>query len=312
MNIKSILLSVLVMGTFVSAYASSSDSLRIAELEQSQLLQVKACDAASAKIDSLSRVLAQVQKQLDRVSTTQRQTELRHDAQIDTLYQSARENELNIRNTAEKLGVEISDTNSLLGNKADTSDLQQRTWIGIVIVFVLAILSLLIYLILRSRILKGSADIEALRKKAEELNEKVVEKMASELSEMQKISESLSAINTNGTSSSAEPDHSLIITLADRITFMEMTLSKMDPHVRGYMQLSRSIRQMKDNLLANGYELVEMLGKSYDQGMKVIANFVEDDNLEEGKQIITGIVKPQINYNGVMIQAAQVTVSQNI
>ena len=35
------------------------------------------------------------------------------------------------------------------------------------------------------------------------------------------------------------------------------------------------------------------------------------ESLEEGKQIITGIVKPQINYKGVMIKSAQITVSQN-
>ena len=69
---------------------------------------------------------------------------------------------------------------------------------------------------------------------------------------------------------------------------------------------------MKDNLLANGYELVEMLGKPYNDGMKVTANFVEDEELEQGQQIITGIIKPQINYKGTMIQSAQITVSQNI
>ena len=69
---------------------------------------------------------------------------------------------------------------------------------------------------------------------------------------------------------------------------------------------------MKNNLLANSYELVDMLGKPYHEGMKVIANFVEDENIEQGKQIITGIIKPQINYHGQMIQAAQITVSQNI
>ena len=104
----------------------------------------------------------------------------------------------------------------------------------------------------------------------------------------------------------------LIKTLADRITFMEMTLFKMDPKVRGYKQLSKSISQMKDNLLANGYELVDMLGKPYNDGMKVTANFIEDEDLEQGTQIITGIIKPQINFNGKMIQSAQITVSQNI
>ncbi len=46
--------------------------------------------------------------------------------------------------------------------------------------------------------------------------------------------------------------------------------------------------------------------------MKVTANFVEDEELKEGEQIITSIIKPQINYRGVMIQSAQITVSQNL
>ena len=78
------------------------------------------------------------------------------------------------------------------------------------------------------------------------------------------------------------------------------------------MVLSDMIKQMKDNLLANGYELVDMLGKDYHDGMRVIANFVEDENLPAGKQVITSIIKPQINFNGKMIQSAQIVVSQNI
>ena len=46
--------------------------------------------------------------------------------------------------------------------------------------------------------------------------------------------------------------------------------------------------------------------------MKVIAEFVLNEDLEEGQQIISGITKPQVNYNGIMIQAARITVSQNI
>lgn len=161
------------------------------------------------------------------------------------------------------------------------------------------------------RITKGSADIEALRKKAEKLNEEIVGNFSAEMIEMQKISVSLTALSSKSEISSKQ-DHSLIKTLADRITFMEMTLLKMDASVRGYKQLAKSINQMKDNLTANGYELVDMLGKVYKEGMNVTAIFVDDDSIEEGKQIITGIIKPQINYKGVMIQAAQITVSQNI
>ena len=55
-----------------------------------------------------------------------------------------------------------------------------------------------------------------------------------------------------------------------------------------------------------------MLNKPYVERMKVVANMVTDDSLPEGSQIITGIIKPQILYNGTMIQSAEITVSQNI
>ena len=107
-------------------------------------------------------------------------------------------------------------------------------------------------------------------------------------------------------------DHSLALKVADEIVRIELNMSRMDSSIKGYKQLSKAVERIKDNFKANGYEIVDMLGKPYNEGMKVTANFVTDEGLEEGKQIITGITKPQINYNGQMIQAAQITVSQNI
>lgn len=109
-----------------------------------------------------------------------------------------------------------------------------------------------------------------------------------------------------------KPDHTLALKVADEIVRIELNMSRMDSSIKGYKQLAKAVERIKDNFKANGYEIVDMLGKPYNEGMKVIANFVVDEDLEEGKQIITGITKPQINYNGQMIQAAQITVSQNI
>lgn len=312
MNIKRFLISSLLLGTIIlSVSASVTDSARITKLEEMQLAEVKAREDIVVKIDSLSHVASSLRKQLERVSAVQRQSDLKQNAQIDSLYYVTQVNEKEIITTAERLGLEISDTNSLLGSKADSVVLQQRTLIGAIITLLLALSCLIVFLLLRSRILKGSADVEALRKKAEELNEQIVEKMASEMTEIKNISEALSTLSSKS-SKTTEPDHSLIKTLADRITFMEMTLYKMDSSIRGHKQLSKSIIQMKDNLKVNGYELIDMLGKDYNDGMKVTATFIEDENIPEGKQIISGIIKPQINYNGIMIQSAQITVSQNI
>lgn len=184
---------------------------------------------------------------------------------------------------------------------------------GIFLFVLLVIASFIIYCLLHRRIAKGRLDLAALKQKADKLNEDILNQFSLDMVEMQKLTASLVALSSAQVSqvNNADPDHSLIKTLADRITFMEMTLYKMDKNVRGYKQLSKSIVQMKDNLKANGYELVEMLGKPYNDGMKVIANFIEDEELKEDMQIITSIIKPQINYKGIMIQSAQITVSQN-
>lgn len=111
---------------------------------------------------------------------------------------------------------------------------------------------------------------------------------------------------------SAGADHSLALKVADEIVRIELNLSRMDASVKGYKQLAKAVERIKNNFQANGYEIIDMLGKSYNEGMKVVANFVPDETLKEGEQIITGVTKPQINYNGKMIQSAQITVSQNI
>ena len=43
--------------------------------------------------------------------------------------------------------------------------------------------------------------------------------------------------------------------------------------------------------------------------MKAVPNFVTSEDLETGKQIITRIIKPQVNYKNEMIQSAQIEVS---
>ena len=192
-------------------------------------------------------------------------------------------------------------------NQTIQSNFQIGLWICITIAFILIVLAF----VFGKLITKRKNEVAGLSAKTDRLNEEIVNRLSVEVNDIQAISKqigilaSIPGVNT-------ESEQKLIITIADRITFMEMTLYKMDSSVRGHKQLSKSIKQMKDNLLVNGYELVDMLGKDYHEGMKVTANFVEDENLPEGKQIITSIIKPQINYNGKMIQSAQITVSQNL
>lgn len=225
-----------------------------------------------------------------------------NDQQDDMIQQT----QCNVKALADTLGVKISTTADAVA--VNKQSLKKSRMMGGVVVVGLLVMVVTVFVILRKRIQHGTTEITELKEKANRLNEQVVSKLNTELSELQKIATVASATANNVQS---EDMTELILTLADRIAFMEVTLYRMDKSVKGYKQLSKSIEQMKNNLLANGYEIVDMLGKPYHEGMKVVANFVEDENLESGQQIITGITKPQINYNGVMIQSAQITVSQN-
>ena len=104
-------------------------------------------------------------------------------------------------------------------------------------------------------------------------------------------------------------DHSLVLKVADEIIRIQKNLSSMDPETKGLKHLEFAVERIQDNFKENGYEMVELLNKPYNQGMKVSAKFKPDNTLKRGEQIITRIIKPQVNYNNVIIQEAQVEVS---
>ncbi|MCM1256147.1 MAG: hypothetical protein NC221_08520 [Duncaniella sp.] len=236
-----------------------------------------------------------------------------HNTEIDSLKMELSAAKSDVIALADSLNVNITTTRSEIQTSSETlsQSIAKKSQTGLWIFAALALALVIVAFILGKLIAKRGNEVASLSAKADKLNEEIVNRMTSEMSEMQNISKQISSLS-NASGASPESEQKLITTLADRITFMEMTLYKMDSSVRGHKQLSKSIKQMKDNLLANGYELVDMLGKDYHEGMKVTANFVEDEDLPQGKQVITGIIKPQINYKGKMIQSAQITVSQNI
>ena len=106
-----------------------------------------------------------------------------------------------------------------------------------------------------------------------------------------------------------EIDHSFAFRVADEIIRLQLNLSKMDESVKGYKQIKASVRKLEQSLNSNHYELEELLNLPYDNGMNLQASFVEDENLNENESIISRIIKPQINYKGRLVQAAQVEVS---
>ena len=292
-----ILIVVMTIVSNIALATGTTDSLnlRLSRIGTSVQTLQRENDVLKSQATTLSVTISTQSKEIDSLKSVLAETNNRVDALLDSLNK-------NISSTREQIQIKSDSLSQTIAKQSQTG-----LWIFIVIAIILAVIAF----VFGKLIAKRGNEVALLSAKADKLNEQIVNRLSSEMSEMQTISKQIGSISA-ATGSESDTEQKLITTLADRITFMEMTLYKMDSSVRGHKQLSKSIKQMKDNLLANGYELVDMLGKDYHEGMKVTANFVEDENLPEGKQIITGITKPQINYRGKMIQSAQITVNQNL
>lgn len=179
---------------------------------------------------------------------------------------------------------------------------------GVIGALSLLTLLLLSYILLSKRIKLSNKDsmemINLTRRQLEEEGVKLDHKL------VELLENKIQIINhKHNEESESEIDHSLALKVADEIIRIQKNIANMDSSTKGLKQLSASVKRIQDNFLSNGYELVDMLGKEYQEGMNAIANFITSDQIASGQQIISRIIKPQVNFKGVMIQAAQIEVT---
>lgn len=191
---------------------------------------------------------------------------------------------------------------------ANAEALRSRTvWGGVAAAILLTVIAFVAYRLTKKSDIRALDSIrkaqETLKEAQSRLEEESV-KLDSQLLEL--IGREME------TKPAGEQDHSLVVKIADEIARIETNLAKMDKAVKGYKQLVQAKDRMINNVRAYGYEIVSLLGQEYNDGMQYQVRFVPDENLPEGKRIITGMIKMQVNYNGKMIQPAEIVVSQNI
>lgn len=233
---------------------------------------------------------------------------------IDSLKSQTRENSNAIFQTANELGIKIKET----GDKNEgeitkvSESLSKNSLYGIIGVLSAILLSGLIYWLISKKQQNDKTDIiDQLSKTKSSIEESLVKEFGKQTDLMEAqlhlIEKQKSILQATP---NAEPDHSLALKVASEINLIERNINLMDSKTKGLKQLQASVGKLKDNLSANGYEMPELLGKSFNQGMRVIVTTsIPDENLEKGAEIITKILIPQVNYNDKMIQTAQIEVS---
>lgn len=193
--------------------------------------------------------------------------------------------------------------------------LQRVTTWGIWAIVALLAIAIVIYVILHRGITRGSDAIMAIRTAQSNLEEESVKldtRLVELLDKQMEWEKWRDSSSPTSTPQASRPDHSLALKVADEITRIEKNLLRMDPNVKGYKALVKAIERIKDNFKANGYEIVTYMGQPYKEGMRINPDFVIDETLSPGTRTITSVSKPQVHFNGELIQKATVTVSQNI
>ena len=268
-------------------------------------------NALSKQVNDLQQALQQTNRSLksskiDLVKSVERQNII-NDSIGSQLVQFNQGLKSNITSLDQKLSESVEKTES--GLIELKGSLSSNTIYWIIATSFAIVLAVLVFFILRRSIKtneqKTMQQLQSTRKSLEEegirLDNKLLELLEKQLAIVEVAPKS---------SSTDEIDHSLALKVADEIVRIQKNLSMMDEDVKGKKQLSASVERIRSNFEANGYEIVDMLNMPFHDGMKVQANFRPDDSLEQGQQIISRVIKPQINYKGIMIQSAQIEVSQ--
>ena len=282
----------------INTYGYTSDSLKIVTLQR--------------EVGNLKSTISRLQQEDGRLRGLYQQ----QSNELDSLRANQQQQTENVKTLANKIGADISDANQKIDNNVSTlsESINSRTWLGTLGILIAIGLLACVYYILRRKISSGTTTIDKIRSAQEGLEtaQKAMQEESVKLDS--KLVELLDKQINSSIKENKEQkvDHSFALKVGNEIAKIETNLSKMDPEVKGYKQLKQALNHIKDNFNAHGYEIVELLGLDYNDGMPFEAQFVPDDTLPEGKRIISGITRLQINYNGEMIQSAKITVRQNI
>ena len=303
---KKIVLITLLSGA-TNLFAQQQDSILVQSVDSLQTIvneQQNDIQKLYSELDKEYRTYRIVRKDLNK-KIIDKQKEV-----IDSLNLLIGESNQKLTALNNQLDLKIQKSDSQIAELDSNVEKNQLYWI--IATLGTLLLGGLIYWLLGKRITSSKTDVEtqirntkdSLEEESVKLDNKLVKFLETQLKLQQETSKS------QPLASNQKTDHSLALKVADEIIRIQKNLSRMDEKTKGLKQLNSSVKRIQDNFASNGYESVDMLGKEYNEGMKATVNFVQDEDFEEGKRIITRIIKPQVNYKGTMIQTAQIEVTE--
>ena len=255
------------------------------------------------EVAKLKQTCADLQTQNKRESGELRRQNEQLRSRVDSLSR-------HLTSLGDSLGVRIGRTDSNVSNNqaAVERDLGRMVLLGGGALMLALLLAACIYFVLQRRIGRGAKAISGVKHQSQQLAEQTValdNKLAELLEHQIKSDEALHQI----TQQNAEPDHSLVLSVASELVRIEQNLAFMDPKTRGVPQLKSRAAAISSSLKKKGYEIPNLVGTEFKDGMNYEAVMEEDEEMEPGVMRIKRVTQPCVMYQGKMIQPAKVVVA---
>jgi len=300
----------------ISSVKKQLDNLKADSIGQSQKLNgdiqkndsqlkksISALDERLSKLDDAVQANnSQLKKETSAVKEQFASLKSSLDAQNQKFVATVQSNSEQLKKSISALDEKMQKLNSAV---SETTDTQQLYWIIALLILLVGIVGLFFFL--KNKMTRTanalssefSSSLDKLKNEILQLDAKSVSGQKPETKNLKPTQES-------------EPDHSLPIKVCEEIQRMRNRMKHMDPDDQATKVFGKRLTSLEEALNERGYEMANLENSPYNDGMTVKANFISDENLKKGEEIITRVIKPQINYKDVLIQAAEIEVSQGV
>jgi len=191
-------------------------------------------------------------------------------------------------------------------DKSIAKTISDRTLYWIIVILILLLILVSVFFFLKSKVAEQQDSLSTvkdtqgkLEKEQIQLDTKLIQLLEQKLEIAQQQPQP-----------AADVDHSLPIKLAEEIHRMRKRLKTMEES-RATKVLNKRLESLEEKINNMGYEIIELLGRSFDDGMELgKTQFIPDENLKDGERIITRVIKPRITFKDKIIQHGDVVISQ--
>jgi hypothetical protein len=107
------------------------------------------------------------------------------------------------------------------------------------------------------------------------------------------------------------PSHDIVLAIINDIVRMQQNIDYMDDSVKGVSQIRNRLKSIFTTLNSYQYDVPDLVGRTYHEGDNMIGTLELNSDLPTGTNRIKRVIKPQVSYQGKLIQAAEVVIEYN-